>query len=165
MWCAPDRVYGLVLADSLGAMGDGGMADFGAELGARATPETLARIAELAELSTTSKEQEAAVALEYFRLDWPGLGISHWPEQRLRDDHALAVERHSRTFVQPVPERNRLADPMAERRVVRASEDSVNGQAIRGNTHVASIPGRLRLSRRTRGTGSGPGWSGRLPVR
>jgi hypothetical protein len=37
---------------------------------------------------------------------------------------------------------------MAERRVIRASEDSVNGQAIRGSTHPASIPDRLRLSPR-----------------
>ncbi len=70
---APDRVNALVLADTLGAVGDGGLAGFGAELEARATPEALARIAELDELSATSKEQEAAVALEYFRLDWPGL--------------------------------------------------------------------------------------------
>jgi proline iminopeptidase len=70
---APGRVNALVLADPLGAVGDGGLAGFGAELAARATPETLARIAELDELSTTSKEQETAVALEYFRLDWPGL--------------------------------------------------------------------------------------------
>ena len=63
---APDRVSALVLADTLGAVGDGGLAGFGAELEARATPEALARIAELDELSTTSKEQEAAVALELF---------------------------------------------------------------------------------------------------
>jgi pimeloyl-ACP methyl ester carboxylesterase len=69
---APGRVTALVLADPLGAVGDGGVAGFGAELEARATPETRARIAELDELQTTSKEQEAAVALEYFRLEWPG---------------------------------------------------------------------------------------------
>ena len=69
---APGRVSALVLAETLGAVGDRGLAGFGAELKARATPEALARIAELDELSTTSKEQEAAVALEYFRLDWPG---------------------------------------------------------------------------------------------
>jgi proline iminopeptidase len=69
---APGRVNALVLADTIGAVGDGGLAGFGAELEARATPEALARIAELDELSTTSKEQEAAAALEYFRLEWPG---------------------------------------------------------------------------------------------
>ena len=69
---APGRVNALVLAEPLGAVGDGGLAGFGAELAARAAPEARARMAELDELTTTSKEQEAAVALEYFRLDWPG---------------------------------------------------------------------------------------------
>jgi proline iminopeptidase len=69
---APGRVNALVLADTLGAVGDGGLADFGAALEARATPEALARVAELDALSTTSQEQEAAVALECFRLEWPG---------------------------------------------------------------------------------------------
>ena len=69
---APGRVNALVLADTLGAVGDGGLAAFGAELQTRATPETRARIAELDELATTGKEQEAAAALEYFRLEWPG---------------------------------------------------------------------------------------------
>jgi pimeloyl-ACP methyl ester carboxylesterase len=69
---APDRVSALVLADTLGAVGDGGLAGFGAELEARTSPEARARIVELDKLSTTSKEQEAATALEYFRLEWPG---------------------------------------------------------------------------------------------
>jgi proline iminopeptidase len=69
---APGRVNALVLAEPLGAVGDGGLAGFAAELAARATPEVRARVAELDELHATSKEQEAAVALEYFRLDWPG---------------------------------------------------------------------------------------------
>ena len=69
---APGRVNALVLADTLGAVGDGGLAGFGAELDARATPETRARIAELDKLSTTSKEEKDAAALEYFRLEWPG---------------------------------------------------------------------------------------------
>jgi proline iminopeptidase len=68
---APGRVNALVLADSLGAVGDGGLAGFGAELEAR-TPEARARIAELDELSTTTKEQKDAVGLECFRLEWPG---------------------------------------------------------------------------------------------
>lgn len=68
---APGRVNALVLAETLGAVGDGGLAGFGAELAARARPEALARIAELDEL-IISKEQEASAALEYFRLDWPG---------------------------------------------------------------------------------------------
>ena len=69
---APGRVNALVLADTLGAVGDGGLAGFGAELDARATPETRARIAELDKLSTTSMEEKDAAALQYFRLEWPG---------------------------------------------------------------------------------------------
>jgi hypothetical protein len=68
----PAVVAATALADTLGAVGDGGLAAFGAELEARATPEVLGRIAELDQLSTISREQEAAVALEYFRLEWPG---------------------------------------------------------------------------------------------
>ena len=70
---APDRVNALVLTDALGAVGDGGLAEFGAEVEARSTPEARARIAELDEMSITSPEQEAAVALECFRLEWPCL--------------------------------------------------------------------------------------------
>jgi proline iminopeptidase len=69
---APGRVNALVLADPLGAVGDGGFAGFGAELEARATPEALARMAELDELSATSKQERDAAGLEYYRLDWPG---------------------------------------------------------------------------------------------
>ncbi len=68
---APGRVAALVLAEPLGAVGDGGLADYGAELGARATPAARARFAELDALRPDSTEQEAAVALEYFKLDWP----------------------------------------------------------------------------------------------
>lgn len=35
--------HALVLAETLGAVGDGGLAGFGTELAARATPEALAR--------------------------------------------------------------------------------------------------------------------------
>jgi proline iminopeptidase len=69
---APGRVNALVLAEPLGAVGDGGLAGFGAEQEARATPEARARIAELDELCLASKEQQDAVALEYFHLEWPG---------------------------------------------------------------------------------------------
>jgi hypothetical protein len=50
--------------------------------------------------------------------------------------------------MQAVPECDRLADPVAERCVIRASQDSVNGQPIRGSTHAVSIPDQLRPSRR-----------------
>jgi proline iminopeptidase len=94
---APGRVSGLVLADTLGAVGDGGLAEFGAELAARATPETQVRIAELDERSTTSNEQEAAVALEYFRLDWPGLFAAPAQAPPVPDTVRVGPEGHEQT--------------------------------------------------------------------
>jgi hypothetical protein len=37
---------------------------------------------------------------------------------------------------------------MTERRVIRTSQDSVNGQTIRGNTHAASISGPFQPNQR-----------------
>src|ERR1051326_8729409 len=94
---APGRVSGLVLADTLGAVGDGGLAGFDAELTARATPEALARIAELDELTPASKEQEAAVALEYFRLGWPGLFAAPSEAPPVPDTVRIGPEGHEQT--------------------------------------------------------------------
>jgi proline iminopeptidase len=94
---APGRVNALVLAETLGAVGDGGLAGFGAELEARATPEARARIAELDKLSNTSKEQEAATALEYFRLDWPGYFAVPAQAPPVPDTVRLSPEGHEQT--------------------------------------------------------------------
>jgi len=94
---APGRVSGLVLADTLGAVGDGGLDGFDAELTARATPETLARMAELDELSVTGKEQEAAVALEYFRLGWPGLFAKPAQAPPVPDTVRVSTEANEQT--------------------------------------------------------------------
>lgn len=69
---APGRVNALVLAEALGAVGDGGLAGFDAEMEARATPDVLARFSELDALSPASEQEKDAVALESFRLGWPG---------------------------------------------------------------------------------------------
>jgi hypothetical protein len=52
------------------------------------------------------------------------------PEQCLRDDDALAVERDGRAAVQPVSEVDRLADPVAERGVVRPGQHPVARQPL-----------------------------------
>jgi pimeloyl-ACP methyl ester carboxylesterase len=65
---AADRVRALVLVDSLGTAGDGGRAAFAAELTARTSPQTLARLAELDDLASASAD---AAALESLRLRWP----------------------------------------------------------------------------------------------
>jgi hypothetical protein len=48
--------------------------------------------------------------------------------------------------VQSVPKGDRLADPVAEGRVIGAGQDTVGGQAIRRRTHVASISDRPHSS-------------------
>ena len=73
---------------------------------------------------------------------------SSWPQQGLRDDHPLAVERHSGASVQAVPECDRLANPAAELSVIRAGQDSVDRQAIRGSTHAASISDQYQPNQR-----------------
>src|SRR5262249_14008259 len=61
------------------------------------------------------------------RRSWPG----RRPDQRLRDDRPLAVERYCRPLVQLETEVDRLADATAERVVVRAGQHPVAGKAIR----------------------------------
>lgn len=48
------------------------------------------------------------------------------PQQRLRNDDAFAVESDGWAFVELVTQSKCLADPTAERDVVRASEDAVD---------------------------------------
>jgi proline iminopeptidase len=62
-----DRVGGLVILDSLGAVGDGGIAEFGLALQAGLSSEALARIAELdAKESPTEDERR-----EHLTILWP----------------------------------------------------------------------------------------------
>src|SRR3954464_15271308 len=53
------------------------------------------------------------------------------PAESLRDDDGFPVVRGRRRSVELVPERERLADPPAERVIVRTGEDAVGGEAIR----------------------------------
>ena len=69
----PGRVNALVLADTLGAVGDGGLAGFGAELDAPGDGRSPGQDgAGTGRARHHQKEDDDAVALEYFRLDWPG---------------------------------------------------------------------------------------------
>lgn len=70
---APDRVAGLVLIDTLGAVDDGGFAPFAAELAARAGPDVMAEVAALDAIAEGSPgTPEAAEAeLRSLRLMWP----------------------------------------------------------------------------------------------
>jgi proline iminopeptidase len=67
----PDRVAGLVIVDGLGAVGDGGLAEFGQHLRERRTPEIAARCAEV-EARLSGPEPSDDDALESLRLEWPG---------------------------------------------------------------------------------------------
>src|SRR5262245_26540493 len=52
------------------------------------------------------------------------------PDQRLRDDDFLSVERRGGRSMQPVAERERLAHAAAEGGVVRAGEQAVDRQSV-----------------------------------
>jgi proline iminopeptidase len=67
--CArPERVSGLVLIDSLGAIGDGGAGTMEAIIGERIGPDALRRYTELEESEGKSDEDELAM----LALAWPG---------------------------------------------------------------------------------------------
>jgi proline iminopeptidase len=63
----PERVSALVLVDSLGAVGDGGVGTMEAIISARIGPEATARIQELDASEKTTENDDAM-----FKLQWPG---------------------------------------------------------------------------------------------
>jgi proline iminopeptidase len=67
----PDRVAGLVIADPLGAVADGGAGDLGQNLTARTKPELAARALELDERAMAG-EGTPEEALESLAIVWPG---------------------------------------------------------------------------------------------
>src|SRR5512146_717834 len=65
------------------------------------------------------------------------------PDQRLRDDCGLAVERQRRRAMQFIAQRERRADAAAERVVVGPGQHSIGGKIVRGGTHAKlSLPAR-----------------------
>jgi proline iminopeptidase len=89
---AAQRVRALVLVDSLGAIGDGGLAEFAEELTARTSSQTLARLPELHDLASASAD---AVALESLRLSWPSYfadpSVAPAPPDGLRMNRACYI--------------------------------------------------------------------------
>jgi proline iminopeptidase len=67
----PDRVAGLVIADSLGAVGDGGAAEMGQHLGERLLPAAAAQYGEVA-VRLAGAEPTDADMLASLTLLWPG---------------------------------------------------------------------------------------------
>lgn len=94
---APDRVSALVLADTLGAAGDGGLAGFDAALDDRISPGARARLEELEELSPASQEEKDALALEAFRLGWPGYFADPTTAPRVPDTVRVSAEAFEQT--------------------------------------------------------------------
>jgi proline iminopeptidase len=71
MTSAPERIGAAVVVDPLGAVGDGGLADFEAELFRRLPEATLTRLAELDAIEET-RPLTNAEALEGMEIAWPG---------------------------------------------------------------------------------------------
>jgi proline iminopeptidase len=97
---APARVLALVLLDTLGATGDGGLREFGSRLTARTSPEALTRIAELEEIvsAAAGTPDGDAAATESLRLSWPSYyadpaSAPPWP-----DDLRLSLTCYTGTF-------------------------------------------------------------------
>ena len=67
---APERLLGAIVIDPLGAVPDGGDAELGANLTARLTPETAARVEEL-DARLLAGEGTEADGEEMLRLVWP----------------------------------------------------------------------------------------------
>jgi pimeloyl-ACP methyl ester carboxylesterase len=66
----PDRVTGLVIVDPLGAVGDGGVAEMGQNLGSRLLPSAVEKYGEIAAKLATEPTDDAM--LESLKLLWPG---------------------------------------------------------------------------------------------
>jgi pimeloyl-ACP methyl ester carboxylesterase len=97
---APDRVAGLTLIDTLGAVDDGGFAPFAAELAARTGPEVMAEVAALDEVAEASPgSPEAADAeLRSLRLMWPAYFADPSAAPPMPDDLRLSRECYAGTF-------------------------------------------------------------------
>lgn len=92
----PGRVLGLVIADPLGAVPDGGLSDLGQTLTARLRPELVARAQELDERAMAG-EGTAEEAVESMAIVWPGYFSSvdkAPPMPPLR----MSVECYAQTF-------------------------------------------------------------------
>ncbi|HEY5136330.1 MAG TPA: alpha/beta hydrolase [Candidatus Nanopelagicales bacterium] len=68
----PDRLLGSLVLDPLGGVGDGGAAEFGAELTRRLAPEHRPRFEELDARETAGEVLTEEESLEALELVWPG---------------------------------------------------------------------------------------------
>jgi pimeloyl-ACP methyl ester carboxylesterase len=97
---SPERVTGLVLVDSLGGVGDGGLAAFAAELDARAGPGVLAEIEALGKLAAASPgtDEAATARLKSLQLIWPSYFADPLSAPPLPADLRMSPECYTGTF-------------------------------------------------------------------
>jgi proline iminopeptidase len=97
---APDRVAGLVLIDTLGAIDDGGFAPFAAELAARAGPAVMAEVAALDEVADANPGTPGAATAELksLRLMWPAYFADPRAAPPMPAGLALSRECYAGTF-------------------------------------------------------------------
>jgi proline iminopeptidase len=114
----PDRVAGACIVDPLGGVGDGGMAEFEAELSRRTPAEDWARAEELDRLAlagNANQEQQD----ESMRLLWPAYFASRESAPPYRSI-PMSSEAYGQTFESLLKELPRLADRLADCRVPTA---------------------------------------------
>jgi pimeloyl-ACP methyl ester carboxylesterase len=92
----PERVAAAIVVDSLGGVGDGGEAQFEAELNRRTPPESVERAQELDERAMDGQGTEAE-AVESLRLYWAAYFVNPAAAPPF-PDMQLSVEAYSATF-------------------------------------------------------------------
>jgi pimeloyl-ACP methyl ester carboxylesterase len=92
----PERVFGVLSVDPLGAVGDGGESDLSANLGARLLPEAKERM-DLLDQRALAGLGSSADAIEMVRLAWPG----YFPDPAAAPpmpDLDMSVDCYAQTF-------------------------------------------------------------------
>lgn len=92
----PDRMLGGLAVDPLGAVGDGGMAKFEAEMSARCPPDVRAKSEEL-DAAEAAGEATDAAALEGTKLYWPAY-FAEWESAPPPPISAVSVTAYGEAF-------------------------------------------------------------------
>ena len=93
----PGRVAGLIIVDPLGAVGDGGVGEMGAELASRLSPSALVQLEAVnARLATPAARD--ADALASLRLLWPGYFAEPAAAPPLPDGMRISLACYESTF-------------------------------------------------------------------
>jgi pimeloyl-ACP methyl ester carboxylesterase len=93
----PGRLRGMLAVDPLGAVGDGGNAEFEAEMVARTPPADAERADELDRLAQAGQASEE-LALESLRLFWPGYFADQAAVPEMPEPMRLSIPAYSGLF-------------------------------------------------------------------